>query len=145
MPSEFRHQRRVEFADTDTAGLIHFTAVLKFMEETEHAFYRSLGFSGYTWTEESVFGIPRVAVSCDYLGAVRYGDLLDIRLLVRDVRTKAIRYEAEFTVDRDGETQVVARGEMTVVCAAREHGTMAWGGVEIPEALRSQLEVAEAG
>ena len=55
MASDFTYFRRVEFSDTDTAGLIHFSAMLKYMEEAEHAFYRSLGLSGYEWTEDQVF------------------------------------------------------------------------------------------
>ena len=148
MASEFVYRRRVEFADTDTANLIHFTALLKFMEEAEHAFYRSLDFVGYRWSEDSVFGMPRVSVSCDYLGAVRYGDEIDVRLRVREVRRKAIRYAAEFTVDapgergETGEPRVVARSDWTVVCARREHGSLDWRGVEIPSQLKKRLRPA---
>ena len=142
MPSEFTHLRRVEFADTDTAGLIHFTALMRFMEETEHAFYRSLGVGGYEWTEASVFGFPRVSVSCEYLAPLRYGEEVTVHLLVREVRTKAIRYEAVFTVEREAGAVTVARGAMTVVHATRRHGELEWRGVEIPAELRRQLTVA---
>ncbi|WP_420634140.1 acyl-CoA thioesterase [Candidatus Palauibacter sp.] len=136
------YRRRVEFADTDTANLIHFTALMRFMEEAEHAFYRSLDFHGYRWSEASVFGMPRVSVSCDYLGAVRYGDVVEVRLQVREVRTKAIRYAAEFTIDGSEGREIVARSDWTVVCARRDHGSRDWRGVEIPARLRRQLEVA---
>ncbi|WP_425152684.1 acyl-CoA thioesterase [Candidatus Palauibacter sp.] len=140
MASEFVYRRRVEFADTDTANLIHFTALLKFMEEAEHALYRSFDFVGYRWSEDSVFGMPRVSVSCDYLGAVRYGDEVDVRLQVREVRRKAIRYTAEFAIERSGEGEVVARSDWTVVCARRDHGSLDWRGVEIPPRLRARLQ-----
>ena len=141
MASEFVYRRRVEFADTDTANLIHFTALLKFMEEAEHAFYRSLAleFVGFRWSGDSVFGMPRVSVSCDYLGAVRYGDEVDVRLRVREVRRKAIRYAADFTVERPGGREVVARSDWTVVCARREHGSLEWRGEEIPPRLKDRL------
>ena len=45
MAYEFRTKRRVEFADTDMAGIIHFTSLFRYMEETEHAFFRSLAWS----------------------------------------------------------------------------------------------------
>ena len=147
MASEFVYRRRVEFADTDTANLIHFTALLKFMEEAEHAFYRSLSldFVGFRWSRDSVFGMPRVSVSCDYLGAVRYGDEVDVRLRVREVRRKAIRYAAEFTVERDGGRDVVARSDWTVVCARREHGSLDWRGIEIPSRLKDRLQEMSPG
>ena len=144
MASEFVYRRRVEFADTDTANLIHFTALLKFMEEAEHALYRSLDFVGYRWSQDSVFGMPRVSVSCDYLGAVRYGDEVDVRLQVREVRRKAIRFAADFTIDRSGEPEVVARSDWTVVCARREHGSLDWQGIEIPSPLKEHLKEASA-
>ena len=146
MASDFVYRRRVEFADTDTANLIHFTALLKFMEEAEHAFYRSLSldFVGFRWSGDSVFGMPRVSVSCDYLGAVRYGDEIDVRLRVREVRRKAIRYAAEFTVERDEGRDVVARSDWTVVCARREHGSLDWRGIEIPPRLKDHLQAMSA-
>jgi YbgC/YbaW family acyl-CoA thioester hydrolase len=36
---------RVEFTDTDMAGIVHFSSFFRYMEVTEHAFFRSLGFS----------------------------------------------------------------------------------------------------
>ena len=144
MASEFVYTRRVEFADTDTANLIHFTALLKFMEEAEHALYRSFDLAGFRWREDSVFGMPRVSVSCDYLGAVRYGDEVDVRLRVRELRRKAIRYTADFSVDRSGVREVVARGDWTVVCARREHGSRDWRGIEIPPSLKERLRTMAA-
>ena len=139
MASDFTYFRRVEFSDTDTAGLIHFSAMLRYMEEAEHAFYRSLGLPGYEWTEDQVFGIPRVLVTCEFLAPLRYGEEVEVYLVVREVRTKAIRYEARFTREDESERTLVARGAMTVVCATRKHGERDWVGTEIPQDLRDQI------
>ena len=45
MPSEFTVRRRVEFSETDMAGIVHYSNFFRYMETVEHAFYRSLGFS----------------------------------------------------------------------------------------------------
>jgi acyl-CoA thioesterase FadM len=37
MPYEFKHIRRVEFSDTDMAGIMHFSNFFRFMESTETA------------------------------------------------------------------------------------------------------------
>ena len=66
MAHEYRMTRRVEFADTDTAGVAHFSAFFRYVEETEHAFYRSLGCSAYVWAPDQVEGMPRVSARCDY-------------------------------------------------------------------------------
>ena len=45
MSYEFQITRRVEFSETDLAGIMHFSNFFRFMESAEHAFWRSLGFS----------------------------------------------------------------------------------------------------
>ena len=39
----YRMNRRVQIADTDFAGVLHFSNYFRFMEEIECAFWRSLG------------------------------------------------------------------------------------------------------
>ncbi|MDB6148705.1 MAG: thioesterase superfamily protein, partial [Chthoniobacter sp.] len=38
MPYEFKLLRRVEFAETDMAGIVHFSNFFRMMEAAEHAF-----------------------------------------------------------------------------------------------------------
>jgi len=45
MAYEFKAVRRVEFSDTDTAGIMHYSNYFRFMETAEHGFFRSLGLS----------------------------------------------------------------------------------------------------
>src|SRR5213078_989612 len=45
MPAVFRTTRRVEFADTDMAGIVHFANFFRYMESAEHEFLRSHGLS----------------------------------------------------------------------------------------------------
>jgi hypothetical protein len=40
---EFRATRRVEFNETDLAGIVHFSNFFRYMETVEGAFYRSFG------------------------------------------------------------------------------------------------------
>src|SRR3990172_6068366 len=43
--SEYRYRRRVQFADTDVAGVVHFSWIARYMEEAEHALWREAGLS----------------------------------------------------------------------------------------------------
>ena len=142
MTSGFVYRRRVEFADTDAAGLIHFTALFRYVEEAEHALYRSLGGAAFERTESGFRGMPRVAADLEFLGPVRYGDELDVRLALREKRRRVLRYDAEIAVADDPDRGIVARGGMTVVCAARSHGSADWTATELPVPLLDQLEVA---
>jgi acyl-CoA thioesterase FadM len=43
VPDTFSINRRVQFAETDMAGIVHFSNYFRWMEEVEHAFFRSVG------------------------------------------------------------------------------------------------------
>ena len=45
MAYEFKAIRRVEFAETDMAGIVHYSNFFRYMETAEHGFFRSLGLS----------------------------------------------------------------------------------------------------
>lgn len=142
MPFEFKARRRVEFSDTDMAGIMHYSNFFRFMETAEHAFYRSLGFSVVERTALSRIGWPRVHASCDYHKPLRFEDEVEIHLLVAEKRSKAISFQIRFRkVLPDGGLEEVARGKLTIVCVShQEDGTMK--AVVIPEHLGRHIEVA---
>ncbi len=39
----FRYARRVQFAETDLAGIMHSSNFFRYMEEAEHALWRAAG------------------------------------------------------------------------------------------------------
>ena len=65
-PASYRTTRRVEFRDTDAAGIMHFSAFFNYMEQVEHEFLRHLGMSVLARDEEGAISWPRVSASCDY-------------------------------------------------------------------------------
>ena len=128
--------RRVEFRDTDAAGIVHFSAFFPMMEAAEHAMLRSLGLAvmqphrdgGHlTW--------PRVAAGCDYLGAARFEDVLQITVSVAKLGTKSVGYR--FRIERDGDP--IASGTMSAVCC-RLSAEGQLTSLPIPAAIRSLLE-----
>ena len=42
-PAAFKTRRRVEFRDTDAAGIVHFSAFFFWMESAEHELLRAAG------------------------------------------------------------------------------------------------------
>ena len=40
MIAKFSYEHRVEFFETDLAGIVHFANYYRFMEQAEHAFFR---------------------------------------------------------------------------------------------------------
>ena len=61
MPAEFIIRRRVQFAETDMAGVLHFSNYFRYMEEIEHAFWRSLDLTVYFRDAAPYLSWPRVA------------------------------------------------------------------------------------
>jgi acyl-CoA thioester hydrolase len=142
MPCEFKMTHRVEFADTDMAGIIHFASYFRYMEVTEHAFFRSLGFSINTRTPEFEVGWPRVHVSCDYTRPLRFEDEVEVHLRVREKREKSLTYDFTFRKVNGVPSIEVARGSLTVVCVAVDPKTDQMKAVSIPEPIARQIEAA---
>ncbi len=139
MPREFKLTRRVEFSDTDMTGIMHFANFFRMMEATEHAFFRSLGFSICAQENGAAIGWPRVSASCDYRAPLRFEEEVEIHLLVAEVRTRSIRYEFIFRKVADGSE--VAHGRIAAVCARVDRATGKLVAVPIPEPLREKLRV----
>src|SRR6185436_20150215 len=111
MPYEFKAVRRVEFSETDMAGIVHFSNFFRFMETAEHGFYRSLGFSVIMDKFDPPLGFPRVHAACDYKRPLRFEDMLEVRLLVREKRSRVLNYLFRFSkVPDGGAPEVVATG-----------------------------------
>ena len=109
---EFRTERKIEFADTDMGGIVHFSRYFVFMETAEHLFLNELGTSVALEHEGYEIGWPRVAASCEYRSPARFGEVLEILVRVRRRGTKSMTYDFSFRVgDRD-----VAAGTLTAVC-----------------------------
>lgn len=111
--------RRVEFRDTDAAGIMHFASFFPYMESAEHELLRSLGTSVVVQDEEGTLSWPRVAARCDYQGPARFEEELTIRVGVERLGRTSVTYRFEFT--RQG--AAVASGSITAVCCRIAHGS----------------------
>jgi 4-hydroxybenzoyl-CoA thioesterase/acyl-CoA thioester hydrolase len=108
----FRTSRRVEFRDTDAAGIAHFSVYFLYMEEAEHAFLRHLGLSVVTVHEGSEITWPRAAVSCEYRASLRFEDVATIEMDLERRGEKSVTYRFRFYK----EDALVAEGTSTSVC-----------------------------
>lgn len=144
MPYEFTLSHRVEFSETDMAGIVHFANFFRMMENTEHAFFRSLGFGIHGHEDGTTTGWPRVNAACEFLKPLRFEEVVEIQLLVVEVRTRSIRYGFRFWKDEDGQRVEVARGSVTAVCATVEKATGKLAAVPVPDAIRAAIQPAPA-
>ena len=134
---DFRTRRRIEFSDTDMAGIVHFARFFIFMETAEHQFLESLGTSVAIKEDGDRIGWPRVAASCDYLAPARFGDVLDLHVKVARKGRTSITWEHE--ISRDGTP--ICRGRITSVCC-RFGPDGAAQPIPLPRVVAEQLEEA---
>lgn len=133
MAAEFVMTRRVQFAETDIAGVLHFSNYYRMMEEVEHAFFRTLGLCVIQPDGDRVISWPRVATRCEYFAPALFEDELELSLTIAKMSTRSITYEVEFK--KNG--QRVALGQTTAVCCAMENSN--FQAVPIPDSIRSKL------
>ena len=133
MVDGFRMTSRVQFAETDLAGVLHFANYFRMMEEVEHAFWRSFGMCVICAEGDRTLSWPRVAVACEYFEPARFEDELELRLIVTHVGQRSVGYEIEFS--RDGRR--IALGKVTAVCCTMERGV--FGPTAVPEGIRKHL------
>ena len=142
MPYEFHCRQRVEFADTDMAGIVHFSNFFRYMERAEHEFLRWLGLSVHAANGDGLVSWPRVNAECKFLAPLSFEDELDVHLLVREKRAKSVTYEFRFF--KPGDETLVAVGSITAVAVSIDRATGRMTSIPIPEAIDRLIEVAPA-
>jgi acyl-CoA thioester hydrolase len=124
--TEHTIRRRVQFSETDAAGLVHFSCFFRYMEDAEHALWRDNGLSIHT--ADSPIGWPRVATSFEFHRALTFEQEFDVTIRVAELTRRAISYVCEIT--REG--QRIATGALKIACVAKlPDGSMK--STEIPE------------
>ena len=98
MPCEYRFRRRVQFYETDAAGVVHFSWYFRYMEEAEHALWREAGLSIHPPHGE--IGFPRVSTSFEFHRALRFEQEFDVHVRVAAMTKRSIRYTC--AADRRG-------------------------------------------
>jgi YbgC/YbaW family acyl-CoA thioester hydrolase len=142
MSYEFKAIRRVEFSETDMAGIMHFSNFFRFMETAEHAFFRSLGLSIFR-TGDPPVSWPRVHASCDYKMPLHFEDEVEIHLLVAEKKTKALTYAFKFRKLNAAPPVLVARGALTVVCVTH-HADGRMTACAITKLIAGKIQIAPA-
>ena len=138
-PHRYQFLRRVEFSDTDAAGVTHFSRLLSFVEEAEHALFRELEIPVITKST----GWPRASLDVRFLAPCRFGDLLQLELSDFALEQSFLQYNFSAAVYLDlqpppGLSSPVLRGTMRIChVVLGEEGKLA--SLPIPEEIASKL------
>lgn len=144
MAKPFRYRRMVEFADTDMAGIMHFSAFFRFMEGAEHALVREAGLSIFCKVPANEgpdsdgnrieVSFPRVHADCDYKLPARCEDWLEVEVTVEKLGRTSITYCHQIF---RGE-QLLASGSMVCVCC-QMHEDKPPEPIELPDFVVEHL------
>ncbi|WP_354698608.1 hypothetical protein DSM112329_04294 [Paraconexibacter sp. AEG42_29] len=119
--------RRVEWIDTDAAGIYHWTTAFRFAEAAEAALHTALGIVDQT------FGVtPRVAVATEFTRSLRFNDEVSVELAVERVGRTSLRYGFGII----GPQGVAVTGTLTICLVDATAGRP----VPWPEETRLRLE-----
>jgi acyl-CoA thioesterase FadM len=103
-PARIVLRRRIEWIDTDAAGIYHWTTTMRLAEAAEAALHTALGIAGRT------FGVtPRVRVAAEFHRPLRFNDPVELDFRVAAVGRSSVRYALTLT----GPDGVAATGEIT--------------------------------
>jgi YbgC/YbaW family acyl-CoA thioester hydrolase len=140
----FTYRRPVEFADTDLAGIMHFSNYFRFVECAEHAFFRSLGFRVHTTDGAEQRGWPRIEVSCKYHKPARFEQTLEIGLRIAELRTSSLSYGFWMFDANDPTRALLATGAFSIIHVEIDTSTHSIRKSPIPAELRAKLETTIA-
>lgn len=144
MPYEHTSTRKIEFSETDMAGLVHFTNFFKYMETAERDFFEAAGVDLIHTKPGEMVGWPRARVDCKFTAPIRFGDTVDIHLAVKELKDRAIDYQFRiFRLNEDGTRTQAGKGHMTTILAKLcESGELQ--SVELPANLLERITEAPA-
>ena len=141
MDRQFRYARRVQFGETDMAGIVHFSWMFRYMEEAEHAAWRAAGLS--IAERDGELGWPRVAAAFDFRSPLRFEDEFEVVVRLVEVGTRSLQYEHTITKGQ----VLIGTGRISTVCT-RTNADGSMRAAEIPAEvigkLRAVLTVAPA-
>jgi acyl-CoA thioester hydrolase len=130
--AEIRVRRRVQFSETDAAGIVHFSCFFRYMEDAEHALWRENGLSIHT--PGSAIGWPRVATAFEFHRALKFEQEFDVTIRVTEITKRAISYTCDITRD----DQRIATGTLKIACVAKlPDGSMK--STDIPEDIAQRF------
>src|SRR5689334_3484415 len=125
-PARVVLDRRIEWMDTDAAGIYHWTTVFRLAEAAEAALHTALGIADFT------FGAtPRVAVQASFARSLRFNDPVKVALEVTALGRTSVEYGLAIT----GDQGLAAEGRVKTCLIDRETGR----AIPWPDEVRAKL------
>lgn len=143
MPYEHTSERRIEFSETDMAGLVHFSNYFRYMETAERDFFEACGIDLINTRAGSLVGWPRARAECRFSAPLRFGDWIQIHLAVKSVKDRALEFQFRiFRKNPDGSRTQAGKGGFTTMFAALDADTGELHSRELTPEIRAAIQPA---
>lgn len=80
---EFMLERKINYYETDRMGVVHHSNYIRFLEEARCAWLEKLGMP-FSVMEDNGVTIPVIGVNCKYKHHVTFGDVIVIKLFIKE-------------------------------------------------------------
>jgi 4-hydroxybenzoyl-CoA thioesterase len=110
----FRTTVQVRFGDVDHAGIVYYPRFYIYFHEAFEDFFNEAGHSYVKMLDVERIGFPTVHVETDFKAPLRYGDSLDIDLVVTRLSERSATMRYTGYRHRDGQLCVTC--EITMAC-----------------------------
>ena len=122
----------MEFAETDAAGMVHFSVFFRYMEEAEHAVWRRAGLD--IFANHEVRSWPRISANFDFKAPLRFQDEFEVHTEIGPISRSTIQW---VHVIMRGDA-VIGTGTVTAVYVTK-HRDGSMKSAEIPDDVVSKL------
>lgn len=124
---------RVEWGDTDAAGIVFSPNFYKWMDQAVHYYFESIGFPIVKLVRDEKIGIPVIESKCNFQKPLYYADNVTIHTTILELRDKVISFGHEFFVD----DKKIAEGHQIRALASISDGKAK--AVAIPELMKKAI------
>lgn len=131
----YRQEIKVRFSDTDPAGVMYFPRFLDTFHGVFEDWFDDELKMPYRWMlEDTRCGFPTVSVDVDYRAPFRFGETMEVELVVSSLRDKS--FACTYNARLKGDERVLVRATMTVATVDLDQ----FKAIPIPPKLRRALE-----
>lgn len=129
----FKVKFRVQWVDTDSAQIMHFSNYFRYFEYAETELFNQFNMDYAHFKKVFKIDFPRIEAHCRYLSPCRFNDIIEVEIDIIELGNKHIKYG--FKIWNKTTESLSAEGYVVVVAADLKSKK----AVEIPEPIKSKL------
>jgi acyl-CoA thioester hydrolase len=135
----FFYPIRVRWAETDAQGVVFHAHFLTYYDTAQTEYLRRIGLPYPEGLREIGADLVLVKATLECLGGVRFDDEIEVMTRVARIGRSSLTFA--FEIYREGEEELLVRGEDVYVCVDADGG----GSTGLPEALTDRIHAFESG